>query len=161
VAAIIVLVLVGAAAVVFFSIGTTGPSNGSTNSSSAIQAAVVRPSGGLTITDMFGDINAAGLQAPSSNSSSVADQNTYKGQAGETFPVVFDIVYSLCAGRCPSQVVAVIALTPGFSIVSTTPTMPVPVVPTIGVQMECQFTVMVKAPSTPYNGTLTLVAQAG
>ena len=38
--------------------------------------------------------------------------------------------------------------------------MPVPVVGTIGVNMECHFTVMVQSPSTPYNGTLTLIAQA-
>ena len=114
----------------------------------------------MVITHFYGDVQGATLQAPYQNSTSVADQDSYKGRPGEVISVSFDIVYQLCAGRCPSQIIAVIALTQGFSVVSTVPQMPVPVTPTVGVNQEAHFTVMVQTPSTPYNGTLTLVAQA-
>jgi hypothetical protein len=169
VAIIIVLILVGVAAIAFFSIGSPATpvvSNGTTTSSQGqttgtqTGSAATGASGGLVITNMFGDVQGAGLQAPYQNSTSVFDQSTYKGHPGEVITVTFDIVYQLCAGRCPSQIIAIIALTQGFSVVSTVPTMPVPVNPTIGVQQEAHITVMVQTPSTPYNGTLTLVAQA-
>jgi len=134
------------------SISTNSGATGSNASSS---------SAGISITNMFGDISAFGKQAPFSNSTSYDDRETYQGAPGQTFQVSFDVVYQLCAGACPAQITAVVAETPGFSVqVPTAPPMPVSCIGQTGVNVECTFTVTVKPPSTPYTGTLTLVAEA-
>jgi hypothetical protein len=170
---IVVLVLVGAPIVVHFVgwppganinsssestsstlVGTTSSrtSSGSTGGSSI--------SGGLTITNMFADVKSFELQAVYSNFSSFAGKTTFDGSPGETILVVVDIVYQACgSGACPKQITAVDAATSGFAVMSTTPSLPLPLKGAGGDFLEASLTVEVRAPSTPYTGNLTLVVQ--
>ena len=149
---------------------STGSASSTSPSSSAVQTITVTSgnvttttttSYGLDITNMYADMIGAGLQAPYQNSSSVGDNSVYHGTPGQQIQVEFDVVYQLCAnGSCPSQVSAVVIANQGFSIIPpTVPPMPVACVATTGVNIECEFLVTVQTPSTPYTGTLTLVAQ--
>ena len=175
-AIIIVLVLVGVAAAALYANGPMGassssiaPSSSSASSTGATTGSQsssgstggTSSSGGLNITNMYADVLGAGLQAPISNSTSIFDRGTYTAATGLTFTVDVDIVYSLCAGRCPTQIIAVVPEPSGFTVESTSPDMPVPVQGTVGVQQECHFIVTLQAPSTPYTGPLTLYLQAG
>ncbi len=129
------------------------------------------PSGGLNISNMFADVIAYSLSTPTSNSSSIADGSTFHGSPGETISVLFVVVYQDCSLQCPSEITSVTASTPGFTVTGTAPSLPVPfqgcgyicsdaspsMVAPEGKQVA--VTVNVLTPSTPYEGTLTLVAQ--
>jgi len=171
IAAVIILLLIGVAFGIYFTAGsskssTTSTSSSSTSSTSTSGTGTAPTSGsstgGFVITNMYADIIGAGLQAPYENSSSVPDRSTFTGTPGQQFQVVFDVVYQLCAaGSCPTAVTAVVVQTHGFSVIPpTVPPMPVSCNATVSVNVECTFTVTVQAPSSPYTGTLTLVAQA-
>lgn len=127
-------------------------------------------SGGLTITNMFGDVAAPGIQSPYSNSSSIADGTTLKGSPGKTYDILVEAIYQDCNNGCPAEITSVTSSTPGFVVVGTAPSLPISfencgflcvdgmtsVSSEGGVQAA--VTVKVTAPSTPYTGTLTLVA---
>lgn len=115
---------------------------------------------GLVITNMYADVIGPNLQAPYQNDSSVGDNSFFRGTPGQTISVVFDAIYQLCSGSCPTQITGVVAVQQGFSVIEpTNPPMPVTCNATTGVNFECIFTVTVQTPSTPYNGPLTLVAE--
>jgi len=75
---------------------------------------------------------------------------------GETFTVEYNIVFQACA--CAPQVVEVDVLTNGFKVASTDPPIPIPFGGSGADFYTVTFNVEVTAPSTPYGGTLTLVA---
>jgi hypothetical protein len=169
-AIIIILVLVGVGAAALYMNGPLGTASTSTFSSggqtTASQSSSGSPSGtssstGLNITNMFANVIGAGLQAPARNSTSIFDRSTYTAAAGATFTVDVEVVYSGCGGRCPTQFIAVVAGPSGFTVEETTPSMPVPVEPTTGVEMAAHFTITLQGPSSPYTGPLTLFIQAG
>ena len=133
---------------------TTYPGFSGTSTASATSQSLE-----LHITNMYGAVSGK-FPVPSQNSSSVAGKTAYDGVTAQPFQVNFDIVYQGCAGSCPSKIVAVSSGTPGFTVTGTLPDLPVPVVGAAPIQLECHFVVTVQPPSTPYTGTLTLVAQA-
>jgi hypothetical protein len=98
-------------------------------------------------------------EALSSNSSAVVGKTPFVGTPGQTFTLRFDIVYQACA--CGPRVVEVDSLTPGFTVVGTTPPLPVQFQGAGGDFYQAGFTVEVKAPATSYSGALTLVAHIG
>jgi len=123
---------------------------------------------GIVITGMYADVAAPGFAPPSSNDSSVSDRTTFRGALGETFSVLFEFIYQDCSNPCPGQVTSITTTTPGFVIVGTTPTTPVPVSscgflctdgPSVNSQdgMQAAITVEVMSPQAAYTGPLTLV----
>lgn len=116
----------------------------------------------INITNMYGDVVTSGEQLPVSNSSTVHDKSTYSGPAGATIDVLFDALYQGCASVCPSAVTGITVETPGFTVLQTVPSLPVPFQGNGAgpMNMEATFTVEVMLPSTSYTGTLTLVADA-
>jgi hypothetical protein len=110
---------------------------------------------------MFGDVMGPATDNLNDNGTSVNNDTVYIGNAGETLTIMFDILYTQCTSSCPSHVTEVTPLTPGFTIVKTTPALPIPVQNPPGAgsgQIEFHFTVTVKAPATAFNGALTLAA---
>ena len=170
---IVVLVLVGAPIVAHFvgwPPGATIDSSSETTSSTSVDTTASQTTsvstggsstpGDLTITNMFADVKSFELQAVYSNFSSIAGKTTFEGSPGETIMVVVDIVYQACgSGACPKQITAVSAASQGFTVMATTPSLPLPLKGAGGDFLEASLTVEVIAPSTPYTGNLTLVVQ--
>ena len=138
---------------------TSSSLTSSSHSSSSTSAGLGAPS--LAINHMYGDVNGPAPDNLNDNSTTVNNDTVYLGNAGDTLTVAFDIFYTRCTSSCPSQVTAVVPASPGFTILKTTPALPIPVQNPAGAgagQIEFHFTVTVKAPATPFNGVLTLVA---
>jgi hypothetical protein len=130
------------------------------------------PSSGLNITYMYANIDDPGGPAPYSISSSIADGNTFKGASGQEISVLFQVIYQDCSLGCPNTVTKVTTPTPGFEVMGTSPVVPVPfqqcgictdgdssIVTSTGEEIAIAVNIM--PPSTPYSGTLTLVAETG
>jgi hypothetical protein len=114
----------------------------------------------LTIANLYGDVTLVDAQELQqvlvSNYSMIAGKSSYVGTPGETFRVEIDLTFQACP--CVKQVTAVKSLTPGFAVVGTTPSLPVRFGGQGGDYYEASFSVEVSTPATPYNGSLTLVA---
>lgn len=143
-------------------VSTTSTASSLTVQPSVTSGTTAANSSAIDITDMYADVVTSGEQAPTSNSSTVYDKSTYSGPSGGTFDVLFDALYQGCLSICPAQVTGVTVETPGFTVIGTIPSMPVPFQGNGAgpMNMEATFTVEVMAPSTPYTGTLTLIADA-
>jgi hypothetical protein len=151
-AVLIALLVAGGSIVVLFSRAGTG-----NTVSQAPTSSTVISSGGLVITGVNGDVVSTNHpEALSSNSSTIVGPTPFMGTPGETFTLRYDIVYQACA--CGPRVVEVDSLTPGFTVVGTTPSLPVPFQGAGGDFYQAGFAVEVRAPYTPYTGPLTLVA---
>jgi len=151
--AVLVVIALAAAAIIAYgpSLGQSGPAGISTSRVS---------SGRLTITEMHGDVASSNNpQALYSNSSTFSGQTKMNGSAGETFSVEFDIVYQACA--CGPEVTGVEALTPGFTVLTTTPATPIRFTGSGGDFYQVGFTVELKAPQAAYTGPLILLAHIG
>jgi hypothetical protein len=111
---------------------------------------------------MFGNVQGPGSSYLSSNGTMIAGDTIYLGNASETLAVQFDIVYVNCpTSSCPTHVTSVTILDPGFTILGTKPTLPIPTNTPVGAstgQVEFHFVVNLKAPSSQYNSPLLLVA---
>lgn len=117
-------------------------------------------SGELKVTGAVGDVvSLKHPEALSSNSSTLVGKTPSIGSPGQTFTLRYDIVYQACA--CGPLVVEVDSLTPGFTVVGTTPSLPVQFQGAGGDFYQAGFTVEVKAPATSYTGTITLLAHIG
>ncbi len=127
---------------------------------------------GLTITYMYADIDDPGAPYPYSNGSSIADESTFTGGSGQEISVLFQVIYQDCSLGCPNTVTRVTTPTPGFEVTGTSPAVAVPfqqcgictdgdssIVTSTGEEIAIAVNVM--PPSTPYSGTLTLVAETG
>jgi hypothetical protein len=158
---VVVSVLVAVSMVAVFAGWSPGAPPNSSSETTSTSASPSSSSGGLTISNMYADVRSSDEQALYSNSSSVAGKTTFKGSPGETFLVMVDIVYQACGvGACPKQIAAVSAATPGFTVVSITPSLPLALTGAGGDFLEGGLTVVIRAPPTPYTGDLTLVVQA-
>jgi hypothetical protein len=141
------------------SITTASTSSSSSHTSSA---STTGPAGaaGLAINHMYGDVNGPASDKLNDNGTMVNNDTVYLGNPGDTLTVAFDILYAQCTSSCPSHVTAVTADS-GFTVLKVSPPLPIPVQNPAGAgtgQIEFHFTVTVKAPATPFNGVLTLVA---
>jgi len=153
---LIALLVAGGTVVVYFSIVGIESSVSKSSTSTAVGSS----SGVLIITSVSGDVVSINHpEALSSNSSSVVGRTPFLGAPGETFTLRFDIVYQACA--CGPRVVEVDSLTPGFTVVGTTPSLPVGFQGAGGDFYQASFTVEVKAPATSYTGSVTLLAHIG
>jgi len=114
----------------------------------------------LTITNVYDDVALLDEQQLQevlvSNYTKVAGSSPFIGTPGEVFTVDADLTFQACP--CVHQVTEVDSLTPGFTVMGTSPPAPLPFGGQGGDFYEADFTIEVMAPSTPYNGTLTLVA---
>jgi len=150
------LIAAGGVAVYFSTVGTARSVSQESSTSTVAGAS----SGELEINEVVGDVVSVNHpEALSSNSSTVVGKTPFIGTPGDTLTLKYDIVYQACA--CGPLVVKVDSLTPGFTVVGTTPSLPVQFQGAGGDFYQAGFTVQVKAPATPYNGTLTLVAHIG
>jgi hypothetical protein len=177
-AAIIVLVVVGVAAVAVISRGpgvsssTSSSSSGSSSVASSSSSSKTSSSGGLNITNMITDVTG-GFQPPSGNSTTYGNnQTTYIGSVGDAITLTVDIEYTNCQGKsCPS-VVNTVGVT-GFNTIKATPStfevqevdsgqgLPEPFGPTTGTGENCILIVTIQAPDAPFTGPLTLTVQVG
>jgi hypothetical protein len=150
------LVVGGAIAVYLLTVGTARTVSQGSSASTAAGSS----SGELKITGVIGDVVSLNHpEALSSNSSTIVGKIPFIGTPGGTFTLRYDIVYQACA--CGPLVVEVDSLTPGFTVVGTTPSLPVHFQGAGGDFYQAGFTVEVKAPATGYTGTLTLLAHIG
>lgn len=130
--------------------------SGSTSKSSSSSSSSAQ-TGEFVITDLHTDVVSVDDQESLySNLSSIAGKMPFVYLPGETFTVEFNIVFQACA--CAPQVVSVDSMTSGFRIASTDPPLPVSFGGAGGDFYTASFNVEVTAPSTPFLGTLTLVA---
>jgi hypothetical protein len=151
------LLAAGGTIVVYFSTAGNGSTAFEKHASSTVAGA---SSGGLIITGVSGDVVSTNHpEALSSNSSTIIGKMPFIGTPGETLTLQFDIVYQACA--CGPQVVEVDSLTPGFTVVGTSPSLPVHFQGAGGDFYQAGFTVEVKAPVASYTGTLALLAHIG
>jgi hypothetical protein len=165
----VVLIVAAAGLAVLYRTSALGPSSlassttaTSPSTSRSYSATTYTGGHGLAIGVMFGDVLGPGSSYLSSNGTTVAGDTIYVGNASETLAIQFDIVYVNCPpNSCPTHVTLVTILDPGFTIVSTKPTYPIPTNTPAGAssgQVEFHFVVNVKAPPSQYNGPLLLVA---
>jgi hypothetical protein len=150
------LVAGGAIVVYLLTVGTARTISLESSASTAAGSS----SGELKITGVIGDVVSLNHpEALSSNSSTIIGKMPFVGTPGGTFTLRYDIVYQACA--CGPLVVEVDSLTPGFTVVGTTPSLPVHFQGAGGDFYQAGFTVEVKAPATSYTGSLTLLAHIG
>jgi len=156
-ALIIAFLVAGGAVLVYFLTVGTARTVSKESSASTVSGS---SSGELKITGVIGDVVSLNHpEALSSNSSTIIGKMPFIGTPGGTFALRYDIVYQACA--CGPLVVEVDSLTPGFTVVGTTPSLPVHFQGAGGDFYQAGFTVEVKAPATSYTGTLTLLAHIG
>jgi hypothetical protein len=130
----------------------------STSSATSTSSTVSIP--GLAIDDMDNDVIGPGEGFLNTNMTTIDGTDIYLGNASSTFVVQFQILYVNCDSTCPTHVTSV-NVTSGFTIESTTPTFPIPINNPPGAasgEVQFLFTLTVLAPSTPFNGPLTMVA---
>ena len=163
---VVVLLIAGVLSATYFAgsnastVTPTSPSASSASQSTtktSSSSSSSQESGPYIITDLHTDVVSPDDQESLySNLSSIAGRMPFVYLPGETFTVEYNIVFQACA--CNPQVLSVNSMTSGFVVVSTDPPLPVPFGGSGGDFYTASFNVEVTAPSTPYTGTLTLVA---
>jgi len=116
-------------------------------------------SGGFNITSINDDVTlqdeAQLKETLINNFTVISSKYPFIGTPGEMFEVDIQLTFQACP--CVHQVVEVDSLTPGFTVVGTTPSLPLLFGGLGGDTYTNFFSVEVMAPATQYNGTLTLV----
>ncbi len=91
-----------------------------------------------------------------SNLSSIVGSSPFFYDPGQNFSVQVNIVFQACA--CSPQVIEVTSLTPGFKVADTSPALPIAFGGLGGDFNTASFYVEVTAPTSSFEGMLTLVA---
>ncbi len=148
------------------------PSSSASDGSSspvAQQASTQTSPADLKITKMFLIVLSGSFQPPSSNSTTInGNQTAFKASAGTTFTVDVNVEYIDCYGNsCPAEITSVSVAPASFTVEAITVVppnsgagLPALLSLTSGTRWDCNFIVTITAPPTPYNGPLTLTAQA-
>ena len=115
----------------------------------------------MILSDLGVNVNGTGFGNLNDNDSEIMNNSFYIGEPGVSFNVEVSISYGQCTDSCPTEVTAVSVEEPGFTVIGTTPGLPVASsdMGTHGVAQQFMFTVNVQPPSTPYNGPLDILCQ--
>lgn len=115
--------------------------------------------GQLVITKVVGDINSSDQQqvlySLYYNETEFSGNLPFVGNPGQTFWLQVDLQFAACP--CVGEVSSVTSSTPGFTVSGFSPALPEQFSGIGGDYYDVGFWIQVKAPSTPYNGTLTLI----
>ncbi len=142
---------------------TAAASNSTTVSTNSTSTCPVSPCDvpQLAIFNVVGDVDGPADNRLATNDTSIfGDTLWLGGTPGSDVPVLFQIGYSACVS-CPVFVTNVTALTPGFTVVQVSPSLPIMGNYTAGFgtgSVQWTFTVYVQSPPTAYNGQLVLLA---
>lgn len=142
---------------------TTSTISTTSSTSSATSTFSNTAAGNLTITTVYDDVTLSNPQQLQEmlldNSTTIGGKASSAVAQGQTFSVQAEIDFQACP--CVHYVLSVQSMTPGFVVVKTTPVVPIPFAGIGGDTYTAAFSVELLAPSSAYDGALTLVARCG